>query len=244
MNTNFDMQRPRILIVDDDPGQLEILEQWLGSTGFDPVTAPDGFTAIARLKEGRFDVVVTDLRMPDMGGLQLLSILRELDPGLEVIFLTGQGTLDDAVEALHQGRAFDFLQKPLRDLHQLNVVLDKAIARRRANGHSSGQPEHITCGQAVSTCSRMEASPVLDAPTEPLPAHLDPLSTLELRLVGLLACGHENRRIADELGYSEKTVRNYLSRIYEKLHVASRLQAVAVCQRYGLVQRSALASAS
>lgn len=85
----------------------------LSHAGYEPTVAESGFDAIALARQERFEVVVTDLRMPGMSGLQLLAIFKELDPTIELIFLTGQGTMQDAITALREGRAFDFLQKPL-----------------------------------------------------------------------------------------------------------------------------------
>lgn len=210
-------QRPSVLAVDDDPDQREILAASLGASGFDVVTAADGFEAIACIQARRFDVIVTDLMMPGLSGLQLLTIIKELTPSTAVIFLSGRGTMHDTIEALREGRAFDFLQKPLSDLRQLRLVIEKALVRAPAAPRPLAT--HVTWSAAM-------------------PAITEPLSALELQLVGLLAEGLDNRRIAERLHFSEKTVRNYLSRVYEKLDVASRLEAVAFCRRHGLVERS------
>ena len=201
----------RILVVDDDPDLLELLGEWLSCFGASVQSAPDGFKALALVKQQPFDVAVTDLQMPGLSGLQLLSLFKELDPSLEVIFLTGQGTMEDAIQALREGRAFDFLQKPLRDLHQLNQTITKAIGRRQS--------------------ARAQQAPV------PPPDHIEILSPREHDIVSLLAEGLDNRDIADRLVLSEKTVKNHLTRIYEKLKVSNRTQAVLFCKQYGLLER-------
>jgi DNA-binding NarL/FixJ family response regulator len=200
----------RIMVVDDEHELLEVLDAWFTCFGVKIRTAKDGFEAIAYAKVQTFDIVITDLRMPGMDGLQLLSIFKELDPAVEVIFLTGNATLDDAVAALREGRAFDFLQKPIKNLAQLNEVIQRAAVRR----------------QRTVSGARREAPP--------LPEHLEPLSPREHEILSLLAQGKDNREIADILCNSEKTVKNHLTRIYEKLKVKNRTQALLVAQQYQL----------
>jgi DNA-binding NarL/FixJ family response regulator len=204
----------RLLIIDDEPELLEILQEWFSALGYAVQSAPSGFEALALAKRQAFDVIITDLKMPGLSGLQLLSMFKELMPTAEVIFLTGQGTMEDAIAALREGRAFDFLQKPIKNLRQLNLVVEKALARKREKA--------------------------LPAPAQPagpvgLPEHLEPLSSRELELMAFLAQGFENAEIAGRLTVSEKTVKNHLTRIYEKLQVKNRTQAVLHCQRYGLI---------
>ncbi len=195
---------PRVLVVDDQVSLLEILRRWLSRGGYEVQVAADGVEALALAKEHRFDVVVTDLKMPGINGLQLMSLFKDLDPSIEVIFLTGQGTMQDAIEALREGRAFDFLQKPLRDLHELNLAIDKALLRRRR--------------------------PDTPMPSRVAPSRLEVLNARENEILAQLARGLDNRAIAAQMALSEKTIRNYLTRIYEKLGVTSRTQALLVLQ--------------
>jgi DNA-binding NarL/FixJ family response regulator len=201
----------RILLVDDDAGLLEILTEWLLLFGARVDTATEGLQALLLAKQQAYDLVVLDLHLPNLNGLQLLTFFKEIDPTVEVVVLTGQATIDDAISALREGRAFDFLRKPIHDFQALNDTLEKALARRNA-ARAAGRP----------------------TATE-VPAHIEPLSAREQEIVGLLAEGLDNRQIADRLILSEKTVKNHLSRIYEKLKVANRTQAVVECKMYGFI---------
>jgi len=209
------MTSPRILLVDDEPDMLEMLRAWLGDSGFDVAVTPDGYLALSLLQREPFDLVVTDMRMPGLSGLQLLSLIKELDPAIEVIVLTGQGTMEDAIAALREGRAFDFLQKPLADLYDLNAAIERALLRRQ-------------------TALRRPSGPLS------LPRHIEALSPRETDIVSLLAQGHDNKQIAHALHLSEKTVKNHLTRIFEKLKVHNRTQAVLVCQQFGLMAPAAI----
>ncbi len=104
------MRRGRILIVDDKPSMLDMLERTLKDR-FDVVTAPDGKVAAQRIESEDFDVVLTDLRMPGKDGLELLQLVKAKKPNTEVILMTGHGSVQTAVEAMHRG-AFDYLAKP------------------------------------------------------------------------------------------------------------------------------------
>ena len=120
---------PRILVVDDEAPQLEILRLILGSEGYDVVTAASGRSALAALRRQPFEVVLTDLKMPDQSGIALLEgILRE-QPGTCVVLMTAHGSIDSAVEAMRQG-AFDYLTKPL-DRAVLLLVVSRAVERAR-----------------------------------------------------------------------------------------------------------------
>lgn len=211
--------RPRLLLVDDEPEFLEVLRAWFERRGFEVDVAGDAFGALAHLRGGAFDVAITDLRMPGVNGLQFLGLARELAPEMDVVFLTAHGTMADAIAALREGRAFDFLLKPLDNLHQLQLVVDRALARREA--------------RAVPP----PVAPVALLPTAT--AGPDRLSAREVEIVEFLALGLANREIAARLCLSEKTVKNHLARIYDKLQVANRTQAVVACGLRGITRARA-----
>ena len=121
--------KPRILVVDDEAPQLEILRLILGSEGYDVVTAASGRGALAALRRQPFDLVLTDLKMPDLSGIALLEeILRE-QPGTCVVLMTAHGSIDSAVEAMRKG-AFDYLTKPV-DREVLLLAVSRAVERAR-----------------------------------------------------------------------------------------------------------------
>jgi two-component system response regulator AtoC len=127
--------KPRVLVVDDEPNLRKVLGALLTQAGHEVVTEADGESALARVKSsprGTFDVVISDLRMPGMDGMQLLRALVEEDPSLPVVILTAHGTVDTAVEAVKSG-AFDFIEKPF-DRDQIDKILVKATASRRMSG--------------------------------------------------------------------------------------------------------------
>lgn len=120
-----------ILVVDDDEDILDLIERHLSNRGYEVLTAYDGEQAISLLEKLRFDLVITDLKMPKFDGMEVLRKAKEKDPNIEVVILTGHGTMDSVVEALRDGGAFDYLQKPLHNIKQLSFVTKKALERKR-----------------------------------------------------------------------------------------------------------------
>ena len=105
------MARKSILVVDDEKSQREILEMILSGEGYDVTTASSGEAAMKFVADRHFDLVLTDLQMGGMSGLELLKELTDFDKSIIVILLTAHGTVNSAVDALRLG-AFDYLQKP------------------------------------------------------------------------------------------------------------------------------------
>ncbi len=105
------MQSRTILVVDDDSNILEVLCARLTAAGFSVIPAGDALSALKILKNDRVDLLITDVKMPEMSGMDLFSEVRRLFPQLPVIFLTAYGTIPDAVKAVKAG-AVDYISKP------------------------------------------------------------------------------------------------------------------------------------
>lgn len=105
------LTRPKLLIVDDEPNIRHVLERTLRDQGYDIALAVDGEDALLFLNKGKYDLMLLDLRMHGVSGLQVLKAARQQDPELVVIILTAHGSLETAVDALRLG-AFDYLIKP------------------------------------------------------------------------------------------------------------------------------------
>lgn len=123
----------RILVVDDEKNIRRVLQALLEGDGYSVDEAGDGDEARALLRRsaGHYDLVLTDLRMPNCDGLQLLRWTRESHPDTPVVMLTAHGTVDIAVEAMREG-AFDFITKPFDD-EDLSGIVGRALAQRNAN---------------------------------------------------------------------------------------------------------------
>ena len=119
---------PNLLIVDDEKGYREVLSAVFGAEGYAVATAPHGRAAVAHLKKEPVDLIVSDVRMPDMDGIELLRKVREIDEDIGVILMTAFGTIDTAREAFKLG-ADDFVQKPFNN-EELKLIVRRTLERR------------------------------------------------------------------------------------------------------------------
>jgi two-component system response regulator HydG len=131
----------RILIVDDEHPNLESLERILRQESYLIETESDPKKALERLRKCDIDVLLTDLRMDGMNGVELLQASKIIDPFIEVVLMTAYGTVEVAVEAIKKG-AYDFLTKPIQRLSVLRIV-EKAIEKRKLVLENSSLKEFI-----------------------------------------------------------------------------------------------------
>ena len=118
-----------ILVVDDEKNYLVVLEALLGSEGYEIVTALDAKKAIGTAGEADLDLIITDMKMPGMTGMELLEKIKSIKPELPVIMMTAFGTIEMAVEAMRKG-AYDYIQKPFEN-EQLKLTVKKALNNYR-----------------------------------------------------------------------------------------------------------------
>jgi DNA-binding NtrC family response regulator len=121
-------ERTRILVVDDEEIVRESLGGWLEKDGYTVQVAPDGPSALARLEEERWSIMVVDLKMPGMDGLQVLEEAKRLHPELAVVIMTAYATVDTAVAAMKAG-AYDYLVKPF-DPEELSIMMQKIVSQQ------------------------------------------------------------------------------------------------------------------
>ncbi len=147
---------PRVLVVDDETGILESLRILLKNAGFSPILAQGGRAGLDALATAEMDIVLTDIRMPGVDGVQLLAAARAQDPHLPVILMTAQATLQSAVQAVNEG-AFYYIQKPFRN-DELLAILQRAVEHRRLRTENSSLRQEIrrrergTTSQPVGKC--------------------------------------------------------------------------------------------
>ena len=119
------MSKPTVLVVDDEPDLVELVSLTLNRMNLDTQSAGDVAGARALLRSGQFDLCLTDMRLPDGDGLDLVAWIQENRPDLPVAVITAHGNVEAAVRALKLG-AFDFVSKPL-DLGVLRKLVSSAI---------------------------------------------------------------------------------------------------------------------
>src|SRR5215469_1076838 len=173
---------PRILIVDDDPGQRSLLNSFLRSQKFDTVTADSGQRALELLRAGKFDMIISDVRMPGLTGLETLRLARKENATLPVLLVTAFTDVRDAVAAMRDG-AVNYLAKP--------IDLDELLASvRTATGIS-------------------ETAPPMGGPEKAVPDFLiarSPLMQTVLRDASLIAPSESRVLITGESGVGKEVL--------------------------------------
>jgi response regulator RpfG family c-di-GMP phosphodiesterase len=141
--------RARVLVVDDEATLREMLADFLELEGYDVTSASDGMAALDATGSKAFDVVLTDMKMPRLGGLALLERLRQQAPTTMVVMMTGFGTVETAIDAMKRG-AYDYVLKPFKVEEVMHVVA-RAVEKRRV------EADNIRLRQAVSLYKVSEA---------------------------------------------------------------------------------------
>ena len=133
METSVSISGPgdgiRVLIVDDEKSHAEVVGEALERQGYEITLATSGNAGSRQIDQEDFDIILTDLRMGDLGGMEILKKARQVQPDCEVLVITGHGDVKTAVEAIKHG-ASNYLTKPL-DMAELRVLVEKAAERRR-----------------------------------------------------------------------------------------------------------------
>jgi DNA-binding NtrC family response regulator len=123
------MNSADILFVDDDRAILEIVREYLAEIGYHVDVVDNGLAALERIKEKPYHIVFTDIKMPDIDGLELLSAIKEYRPETEVIIVTGHGSMESAIQAMKYG-SYDYLQKPFK-LNVLKIIIDRILDEKK-----------------------------------------------------------------------------------------------------------------
>jgi response regulator RpfG family c-di-GMP phosphodiesterase len=141
--------RPRVLIVDDEKFIRDILADFLGMEGYIVRTAEDGTAALTELAQARYDMVISDLKMPKMGGLELLAAIGDAAPSALTVIMTGFGTVETAIDAMKRG-AYDYILKPFKVEEVIHVV-QRGLEKQRLSA------ENLRLREALSLYKVSEA---------------------------------------------------------------------------------------
>ena len=129
-------EKATVLVVDDDAGHLSVLKTVIKSWGYRVEGADDGSKAVEKAKERPFDLIVTDVRMAEMSGIEALKVIKDYNPAIPILIMTAYSSVESAVEALKAG-AYDYLTKPL-DFDVLKLTIERAL------DHTSLRAENLS----------------------------------------------------------------------------------------------------
>lgn len=191
------MNRNRLLIIDDEAYVCRTIEVIMQDEGYEVATAQDGHTALQLFDEKPFDIVLSDIRMAQMDGMQVLKSIKERRPETVVFLITAYGTMESAIKAFRCGTD-DFIPKPL-DMDYLKQRIRHCLALRKR-----------------------EPSVELE-----LARRRYNLTPREAEVVSHVQQGLSNAEIAKQLEISEGTVKVHLEHIYSKVGVHSRTALIA-----------------
>jgi response regulator RpfG family c-di-GMP phosphodiesterase len=150
MSTSFAPdERPRVLIVDDEKFIRDILADFLGMEGYIVRTAEDGAAALEELCNAHYDLIISDLKMPRMGGIELLDAIGTAAPNALTVIMTGFGTVETAIDAMKRG-AYDYILKPFK-VEEVIRVVQRGIEKQRLSA------ENLRLREAVSLYAVSEA---------------------------------------------------------------------------------------
>jgi response regulator RpfG family c-di-GMP phosphodiesterase len=142
-------ERPRVLIVDDEKFIRDILADFLGMEGYHVRTAEDGAAALSELNHAHYDLVISDLKMPRMGGIELLEAIGTAAPNALTVIMTGFGTVETAIDAMKRG-AYDYILKPFKVEEVIHVV-QRGLEKQRLSA------ENLRLKEALSLYKVSEA---------------------------------------------------------------------------------------
>ena len=142
-------EAPRVLVVDDEKVIREILADFLSMEGFFVRTAEDGSKALVELSRHRYDLVLSDLKMPNMGGLELLGAISKHTPNVVTVIMTGFGTVETAIDAMKRG-AYDYILKPFK-VEEVVHTIRRGLEKRKL------QAENLRLKEALSLYKVSEA---------------------------------------------------------------------------------------
>ena len=209
----------KILVVDDDRTLRTVLTRYLQTQGYQVQDVSSGMEALTVFEQDAADVVVSDVMMPEMDGLEFCRRLRGIPSGQLVpfIFLSGKGELEDRIQG-HTIGADDYLTKPF-DPRELVAKIETQLERsRRINAEMVRLMQQL----ATSAAPAEEKSQHSDVP----PVMSLPLTAAEQRVFWEVIQGFTNKQISDRLFISPRTVQTHLSNILGKLELDNRSQLV------------------
>ena len=198
--------KPLIRVIDDDDSVRRSWAFLLSGESYDVVTFADANSFLASSDFRRYGAILLDVRMPNMSGLELQNKLKAMGCDLPIIFISGHGDIDMAVNTLKNG-AVDFLQKPVNDTRLLEVI-DAAVARNKA--------------------ARRDQAEVAG-----FKARLEQLTQREREVIRMVAQGYSNKEVAAEFGISEKTVQVPRGSAYRKLDLHNAAEIARLLLRSG-----------
>jgi len=191
-----------LLTIDDEAGVLQTIRLYFEDMGFRVLTAENGEAGLTVFQEENPDVVLADLRMPGINGLEVVARIKEVSPDTPVVVVSGTGVLADAINAVRLG-AWDYVTKPIDDMNVLGHIVDKALERSRLIAENRRYQQHLEEEVKKRTAE-------LHATNEKLRIEIDEHIQAEKEI---MAHKEQLRALANTLSIAEERIRKKVATI-------------------------------
>ncbi len=188
-------RRPRILLVDDEPNIVEILEIMLRDEGLEVLKASSAREALAHLAESEFDIVISDIRMPDMSGVELLKEAKQITPETSFVLITAYASTETAIDALQHG-ACDYLTKPFK-MEELLSIVRHSLEKRSLKREIAPLKDEVVAHQGQKLFQALSRSHLVGKSQKMLEVY---------RTIGTVATGESTVLIIGESGTGKELV--------------------------------------
>jgi len=163
MNNSQDLKNPKILIADDEQVIRDLFEKFLSKEGYGVTTAADGLDALGKIKTDNYNMLILDLKMPKISGMELLEKIRQIKKDLIVIIITGYATIETAKEAIKQG-CFDYITKPF-NIEEVAIIIKRAFDIHRWEQEKKKLQEQLQIAERLASLAQMGAGVVHEVNT-------------------------------------------------------------------------------
>jgi two-component system, sensor histidine kinase and response regulator len=216
----------RLLVVDDEPGLVTALLSTLREHGYEAVGATNPADALARLRRERFDVMLTDVHLPEMDGVALLRAALAIDPGLIGIMMTGHGVVDTAVDAMKAG-AVDYVLKPFK-LKSVLAVLARALAMRQLREENEALQQRLRRRTQELEAANRELEAFSYSVSHDLRSPLRTIEGFTEALIDEIG-GGSREKVEEYAGRIRRVAKRMGSLIDDLLHMAKAVRGELVC---------------
>lgn len=176
MNKASQTEKPKILVTDDEEVIRDLFNKFLSKEGYLVSTSADGLDALNKIKNNRYDMLILDLKIPALSGMEVLDKIKELNKELIIIVVTGYATIETAKEAIKKG-CFDYITKPF-NIEDVSIIIRRAFEVKKWMEEKKKLQEQLQVAQKLASLAQMGAGVVHETNTI--------LTSIKLFLVGMV----------------------------------------------------------
>jgi signal transduction histidine kinase len=208
MSSETNTEKPRILVVDDEQVIRDLFEKFLSKEDYIVSTAVDGLEVLEKVRNDYYNMLILDLKMPKMEGMEVLDRVRDLNRDLIIIIVTGYATLETAKEAIKKG-CFDYITKPF-NIEDVSIIIKRAFDVKRWSEEKKKLQEQLRVAERLASLAQMGAGVVHEINTMLTSIKLF-LEMLKSKLPQTQKEAKNINLVLEEIGHAEKLIVRFLS---------------------------------